>query len=294
MGQDLFETSPVFRRAIDDCAQVLRACMDTPLTEILFGKDQRLLDQTAYAQPALFAFEYALAQLWRSWGIEPAVVAGHSLGEYVAACIAGLFSLQDGLTLVAARGRLMQSSMPGRMAAVACSRAVAEEAILRFSCGLSVAAVNGPNNVVISGLEDPLNAVLEMLAKRGVESRPLRVSRAFHSPLMDGLLESFERAANAVVFHPLTIPIASGLTGRISRRPNDGERHLLERALAPAGLILGRRKIDRGRRLPCLRRNRTLLHADCAGAPLRGIIQTACSCLRSSRDFLPGMSCSSR
>ena len=121
MGRRLYETQPTFRRTIDRCDEILRPLIDRSLVSLLYPGDDEpaALDNTAYAQPALFALEYALAELWRSWGVEPSVVLGHSVGEYVAACVAGVFGLEDGLQLIAARGRLMQELPPGgAMAAV--------------------------------------------------------------------------------------------------------------------------------------------------------------------------------
>ena len=211
MGRDLYATSPVFRDAIDKCS----ATLHQSLHDVLFGSDERLLEQTAYAQPALFALEYALAELWRSWGITPSVVAGHSLGEYVAACVAGLFKLEDALALVAERGRLMQRTAPGSMAAVSCSPEAAERAIAPFGARLSLAAINAPNAIVIGGEETALEAALRELAGRGFESRRLRVSHAFHSPLMDPILDEFERAFENIAFGDLAVPLASNVTGEL-------------------------------------------------------------------------------
>ena len=205
MGRDLYATSPVFRDAIDRCSAILKR----PL------HDERLLEQTAHAQPALFALEYALAELWRSWGITPSIVAGHSLGEYVAACVAGLFKLEDALALVAERGRLMQRTAPGSMAAISCTPEVAARAIAPFGARLSLAAINAPNAVVIGGETPALEAVLAELAGRGIESRLLHVSHAFHSPLMDPILDEFERAFDNIAFGQLAVPLASNVTGEL-------------------------------------------------------------------------------
>ncbi len=169
MGKGLYETQPAFRAALDDCARILDAVLDRPLLEILFpaGTDDAI-HQTRYTQPALFAFEYALAEMWRSWGLEPGAALGHSVGEYVAACIAGVFNLEDGLRLVAERGRLM-GALPqnGSMAAVFADAARVAQALESYRDQVSIAASNGPENTVISGPRSALESVLGELAKRG-------------------------------------------------------------------------------------------------------------------------------
>ena len=158
-----------------------------------------ILDETGYTQPALFAFEYALASLWRSWGIEPAAIVGHSLGEYVGACVAGVLSLEDAVRLVAVRSRLMQS-LPrnGAMAAVFAGEDRVRAAIAPYADSVSIAATNSPLNTVISGKADDVRAVLERLRREGVEAKPLTVSHAFHSPLVEPILDEFEQCARSV------------------------------------------------------------------------------------------------
>ena len=157
MGKELYETQPVFRRALEECAELLKGEIEEPLLEVLWGASTQLLDETAYTQPALFAVEYALAVLWRSWGIEPSVVLGHSVGEYVAACVAGVYGLKEGLKLIATRARLMQAvSGRGAMAAVFAGEAPVREALRGLEERVSLAAVNGPESVVISGYEPEL------------------------------------------------------------------------------------------------------------------------------------------
>ena len=154
MGRQLYETSPVFRAALDQCADVLRSHCDKPLLSVLYPKEgsDSSLDETAYTQPALFSLEYALAELWKSWGIKPSAVLGHSVGEYVAACVAGVFGLEDGLKLIAARGRLMQA-LPrnGEMAVVFADEAEVAKVVATRADEVSIAAINGPQNVVVSG-----------------------------------------------------------------------------------------------------------------------------------------------
>ena len=212
MGRQLYETQPVFRAALDRCAEILQPLMDRPLLEILFESDS--IHQTTYTQPALFAFEYALAEMWRSWGIQPQAVIGHSVGEYVAACVAGVFSLEEGLRLIAERARLM-GGLPqnGTMAAVFAEAARVAEALKPYQEKISIAATNGPENTVISGKTSAVQTVLDELAKHGIASKPLTVSHAFHSPLMDPILDAFEAAARRVRFNAPRINLISNLTG---------------------------------------------------------------------------------
>ena len=175
---------------------------------------RRLLDQTGYAQPALFALEYALAELWRSWGIEPAAVMGHSVGEYVAACVAGVFSLEDGLRLIAARGRLMQAlPQGGAMAALFTDEQTAIAAIEAHAGAVSLAALNGPANTVISGAAPEVEAIRQALQQRGIGSVRLNVSHAFHSPLMEPILDEFESVAASVRHTKPQIDLLSNVTG---------------------------------------------------------------------------------
>jgi phthiocerol/phenolphthiocerol synthesis type-I polyketide synthase C len=217
MGRQLYYTQPVFRKTLDQCAEILHPYLEQPLQAVLFPAPgvSSPLDETAYAQPALFALEYALAELWRSWGIEPGVVLGHSVGEYVAACVAGVFSPEDALKLIAERGHLMQA-LPrnGAMAAVFANEARVAEAIAPFRDYVSIAGVNGPENTVISGARESLHTLLESFAARGIHTQPLNVSHAFHSPLMEPILDAFEQAGSQVRFKAPRIPLISNLTGR--------------------------------------------------------------------------------
>ncbi len=219
MGRDLFETQPTFRRTLERCDEILRPRLERPLLSVLYPKpgEPTPLDETAYTQPALFALEYSLAELWRSWGVEPSVVLGHSVGEYVAACVAGVFSLEDGLGLIAERGLLMQG-LPrgGEMAAVFAGEERVAAAVARRKGAVSVAAVNGPDNVVISGEAGALRAVLEELAAEGIKSKDLTVSHAFHSPLMDPILDAFEAAVARVPLSSPRIGLVSNLSGALA------------------------------------------------------------------------------
>ncbi len=174
-----------------------------------------LLHQTAYTQPALFAIEYALAQLWQSWGIMPAIVMGHSVGEYVAACVAGVISLEDGLKLIAARGRLMQA-LPenGAMAAIFASQEKVANTIAPHRETVAIAAINGPENIVISGERNAVQEICAKLESAGVKHKPLTVSHAFHSPLMEPMLDEFEKVANTIKHSTPRIGFVSNLTGK--------------------------------------------------------------------------------
>lgn len=216
MGRQLYEMQPVFRETLVHCAEILRPHLDRPLLDVLFQDTDGLLNQTAYTQPALFAIEYALVALWQSWGIRPDIVMGHSVGEYVAACVAGVFSLEDGLKLIAARARLMQA-LPsgGEMVSVLANEAQVTQSIAPYANQLSIAAINGLNSIVISGVGAAVQAVTADLKAQGVKTRSLRVSHAFHSPLMEPMLAQFKRVAQQVTYHKPTITFVSNLTGKV-------------------------------------------------------------------------------
>lgn len=176
-----------------------------------------LLDETAYTQPALFALEYALAELWRSWGITPSFVCGHSVGEYVAACVAGVFTLEEGLRLIAERGRLMQALPPnGAMVAVAADEAFCQEVIAPYGQALALAAINGPTNVVLSGERTAMQAVVATLQQQGVKTTQLTVSHAFHSALMEPMLADFRTVAQSIRFKPPQLPLIANVTGQVA------------------------------------------------------------------------------
>ena len=208
MAAGLYGTQPVFAAAVDECLAVLAGegvDLRAPLLEP--GHDEQLR-RTALAQPALFTMGYALARLWRSWGVEPATMIGHSVGELVAATVAGVFVPADALRLVATRGRLMQELPPGAMLAVQRG-----EDGLELPAGLSVAAVNGPGTCVVSGPEDAVEAYAQQLAEQGVGAKRLRTSHAFHSAMMEPALEPFRAAVEAVPRRAPLLPYLSNLTG---------------------------------------------------------------------------------
>lgn len=218
MGRGLYETWPLFKKIVNRCDTILRT-QGIFLMDLLYASqtDESRLHQTANTQPALFAVEYALARLWMSWGVRPAAVLGHSIGEYVAACVAGIFSMEDGLKLVAARGKLIQS-LPGGgvMAAVIGDREKIAAAIQDSKGKVAIAAVNTPREVVISGERKAVDVLLALLKKQDVKSAVLRVSHAFHSHLMAPALDDFHQALSRIDFSPPRIPIVSNLTGKIA------------------------------------------------------------------------------
>jgi amino acid adenylation domain-containing protein len=216
MAAELYRHEPCFRAAFDDCVERLRPLLGLDLRDLIYpppsdapSADARLR-RTDLAQPALFSIEYALALYLETWGIRPDVLVGHSVGEYVAACLAGIFSLDDALWLVSERGRLMQSCAPGAMTAVAgASERVA--ALLIHSC--CIAAVNGPDDTVIAGPVSAMSVQERSLTAAGLTFVRLPVARAFHSPLMDPILLEYERAVTGVALQPPRRPLVSTLTG---------------------------------------------------------------------------------
>jgi acyl transferase domain-containing protein/acyl-CoA synthetase (AMP-forming)/AMP-acid ligase II/acyl carrier protein len=249
MGRQLYETSPSFRSDLDCCSELLRSHLDLPLLDVIYPGDTgvSLLDQTAYTQPALFALEYALARLWMSWGVRPDAVMGHSLGEYVAACLAGVLSLEDAITLVATRARLMQA-LPagGAMAAIL----AAEEVVVRAIAGteVSLAALNGPENTVIAGPAGAVDAVVSRLMNQGIRCQRLTVSHAFHSALVESMLPVLDELASRLEPQPPSVPLAWNLTGEIGTplTPGYWSRHARQpvqfargvRALREAGCTI--------------------------------------------------------
>jgi thioester reductase-like protein len=222
MAQTLYETQPIFRAALDSCTEILKPHLEHGLLDVLFNPDLSAeLDQTMYTQPALFAIEYALAQLWMSWNVQPAAVIGHSVGEYVAACIAGVFSLEDGLNLIATRGRLMQKlPLNGRMAAVFADAATVENAIQSYAATVSIGAYNGPQMTVISGLDTDIQRLIDDFVAQGITAQDLRVSHAFHSPLMQPILDEFAAVAHKIQYYTPRIPIISNVSGTAAKELN--------------------------------------------------------------------------
>jgi amino acid adenylation domain-containing protein len=216
MARELYETEPDFAREVDGCVELLKPHIHLDLRDILFPQETskesaaRQLERTEFAQPALFIIEYALARLWMSWGVTPQAMMGHSVGEYVAACLAGVLSLEDALRLVTIRGRLMQSLPGGAMLAVQLS---GEELKHILGDDLSLAAINGPAACVISGTDEAIAALEKRLSEQGVAHTRLRTSHAFHSPMMDPILDEFTAHVKQCSLQAPRVPYVSNLTG---------------------------------------------------------------------------------
>lgn len=220
MLRQLRDESPVFRQAFDQCMRSLKRLLPQPLDEIIFSgePDDRLhpIHQTQYTQPALFTVQYALFQLWKSWGVAADDLMGHSIGEIAAYCVAGGCSLEDALQMVAARGRLMQA-LPagGGMCSIALNQDLVKRAIEELGASVSIAAINGPHQTVISGPRVSVAQVAERLeAQHGIKTHQLSVSHAFHSSLMDPMLDEFESVLRKLDLGTPQIPIVSSSTGQ--------------------------------------------------------------------------------
>ncbi|NJK65044.1 MAG: acyltransferase domain-containing protein, partial [Synechococcaceae cyanobacterium SM2_3_1] len=247
MGKELYETQPIFKRELDRCAQILDAYLDPPLLNILYpGKGTSPLDQTAYTQPALFTLEYSLAQVWMHWGIQPQILMGHSVGEYVAACIAGVFSLEDGLKLIAHRARLMQSlPSDGAMVSALTDAETIQKLIARYPDQVSIAAYNGPESVVFSGERQAVEAVARDLEAKGIKVKSLDVSQAFHSPLMDPILKEFAAIAQQIQFSAPRIPVISNLSGSLAGKEISTPEYWVSHVRHPVRFAEGMQALER-------------------------------------------------
>ncbi|MEM9506113.1 MAG: alpha/beta fold hydrolase [Cyanobacteria bacterium P01_E01_bin.35] len=231
MGYELYQTQPTFKAALEACAAILDSYLDYSLLEILYSEyaapstevkgssphPSSLLNKTIYTQPAIFALEYALAQMWLSWGVEPTALVGHSVGEYVAATVAGVFNLADALKLVATRGKLMQSlSHEGDMFAVFSDEATVKSGIAPFGEQIAIAAINSQQSIVISGATAAVQEVVSKFEAQGIKSKQLKVSHAFHSPLMKPILAEFRTVAESISYQPPQIKLISNVTGKVA------------------------------------------------------------------------------
>lgn len=247
MGRQLYATEPIFRQAMEQCDEILRPLLGLSIIQVLYPEagdgsgEEELLDQTVYTQPALFALEYALAQLWQAWGITPTVVMGHSVGEVVAACVAGVFSLADGLKLIAARAQLM-GALPqtGMMVAVQASATLVEALLEPYRDRVALAATNGPQSVVLSGAQDALAELVAQLQMQGIKTKALTVSHAFHSPLMEPVLADFAQVARQITYHRPHLRLVSNLTGQVISdaiaTPDYWVRHIRQPVQFAAGM----------------------------------------------------------
>ena len=216
MGLELYQTEPLFREIVDGCCERLQPHLGFDLRDVLYpsqGRTEKAIEQltqTAVTQPALFVIEYALARLWMAWGVRPQALIGHSIGEYAAACLAGVFSLEDALALVAARGQLMQQLPSGAMLSVP----LAESEVQPFlGQSLSIGVINGLTRCVVSGPLDAIEMLQGRLTRQGVTCQRLHTSHAFHSPMMDPILEPFMERVKRVKLNPPQIPCLSNVTG---------------------------------------------------------------------------------
>jgi epothilone polyketide synthase D len=219
MGQGLYGREPIFRRAVDECDEILRPLLAVRLQEVLAPKGAEgagLLAQTQFAQPALVALELALAALWKSWGVRPEIVLGHSVGEFAAACVAGAIGMEDVMLLVARRGAAMQAvSSDGAMASVFLDREQLAGHLAAVASGICIAADNGPRHLVVSARADLVDALLERLAGHKVAFRRLAATTAFHSTWMKPAEPALRQAALGASFRRPSLPFVSSVTGRL-------------------------------------------------------------------------------
>jgi len=244
MAQELYQTEPTFRAQVDSCSELMIPYLGVDLRHILYPQTEQTetaslqLKQTAIAQSALFVISYALAILWQEWGVSPQAMIGHSIGEYVAATLAGVFSLEDALGLVAKRGQLMQQQPTGAMLAVSLSE---QECQNLLDHQLSVAAINGLSQCVVSGSTEAIDKLQQQLLEQGVELRRLHTSHAFHSQMMEPVLEPFIEHVQQLPLHPPQIPYISNVTGtwitaEQATDPNYWARHLRQPVRFAEGL----------------------------------------------------------
>lgn len=245
MGHELYQTQPVFKQTIDRCAEILSDYLDVPLLKVLYPQHSSsyapsLLNETVYTQPAIFALEYALAQMWLDWGIKPSALIGHSVGEYVAATIAGVFSLADGLKLLATRGKLMQGlTHGGGMYAVFANEAIIASVVQPFKEKVAIAAINGPQSMVISGDITALDTVIQKLDAQGIRSKQLTVSHGFHSPLMNPILDNFRKIAQSIHYHKPQTKLISNVSGQIASAKICSAEYWINHVTAPVRFAEG-------------------------------------------------------
>ncbi|MER5277157.1 amino acid adenylation domain-containing protein [Streptomyces sp. NPDC002809] len=243
MAASLYRTEPLVRELFDQADELLEPVLGRRLLPLMLdgSLDAGLIDETRYTQPALFILEYAVARLWRSWGVEPAALLGHSVGELAAACVAGAMDWTEGALLAAHRGRLMQELTPaGAMVTVFAESQRVRELLAQAGEGLSLSAINGPQSVVVAGAPEAMERFLPVLAEAGINSRPVKTSKAFHSPLMEPMLDPFEAEAEKIAYRAPQIPLFSNVTGKsLSGEGCIGAAYWRRHALAPVDFHRG-------------------------------------------------------
>ncbi|MBF0558174.1 MAG: AMP-binding protein, partial [Nitrospirae bacterium] len=215
MGKRLYDTQPVFRESMNACSDLFKTYIGRSIIEMLYGDgaSDSVYEDTSYSQPMIFSLEYSLCEMWKSWGVTPAAVVGHSIGEYVAACAAGVFSREDAVRMVAMRGRLMQEMPEGVMVAAFAPEDTVSGIAGPFRDRVAIAAVNSPDSVVISGEQKAVDEICDLLKARNIKLRKLPVARAFHSPLMNPMVEKFGSFLREIVFSAPSVPLISNITG---------------------------------------------------------------------------------
>ncbi|NEQ95268.1 MAG: acyltransferase domain-containing protein [Cyanothece sp. SIO2G6] len=264
MARELYQTQPIFKQTLDRCNESLNAYLDQPLLEVLYRDEEieqgnRVLSQTAYTQPALFATEYALYQLWRSWGIKPSVVMGHSIGEIVAACVAGVFSLEDGLKLSAMRGKLMQQLPAGGAMVSAIASVERVKACIGGEDGVAIAAINGPQSTVFSGVASAVQSVAQHLDIQGIKTKALQVSHAFHSPLMQPMLAEFKQVVEQIHYSSPQLKLISNVTGQMVHDEVTTPDYWCQHILAPVNFAAG---------MECLQQEKIDIFLECGPRPI--------------------------
>ncbi|UZO79161.1 amino acid adenylation domain-containing protein [Aquimarina sp. ERC-38] len=221
MGRLLYQTEELFKQALDECCRIANPLLDENLLKIIFPEDdsitKKLIHRIDYMQPALFAYEYAMCEFWKSRGVEPQVLIGHSLGEIVAACIAGVFSLKDGIKLVCERGKLMQS-LPegGAMASIEATEEEVQSIIKRNKSNAAIGVINGDQQTVISGNKNEVETIRLLFDTKGVKTKVLKVSHASHSSLMEPILKAYKKVVSSIQFYAPKIVMVSNLTGKVA------------------------------------------------------------------------------
>ncbi|MCG8673433.1 MAG: SDR family NAD(P)-dependent oxidoreductase [Pseudomonadales bacterium] len=238
MGKDLYEYFLVFQEALDKVALIMSPALERPLLSVLWGDNQHLLNETQYTQPAIFALQYALSQLWTHLGIQASTVIGHSIGEYAAAVYAGVMSLEDAAHLICARGKLMATKcLGGAMAAVFANESVVSEALEMVDSTIDIAAINGPNNCVISGESAAVAQAMALLSDMSIKTTQLPVSHAFHSLMMQPMLEVFSEEVSKVTLKPARIRFISSKTGKLENKLIRDAQYWVEHVREPVRFL---------------------------------------------------------